>query len=122
VKIPDFLCFIWEKYKKENLLNIRPLFGHFWEYSAKIMPQICTAAFNFTRALLSYAAEESASWEHCWSQSGFRKTVLPNPNKGIPYLWNTCLLRRPGRGLMDVSCFILSVLYINRRQLFSLAF
>ncbi len=32
------------KIRKQNILNIRPLFGHFWENSAKILPQICTAA------------------------------------------------------------------------------
>jgi hypothetical protein len=42
-------------YKKQNILNIWPLFGHFWDN--------CRAAI-FTRPLLSYAAEESACWEH----------------------------------------------------------
>ncbi len=38
-------------YRKQNILNIWPLFGHFWDN--------CRAAYIFTRPLLSYAAEES---------------------------------------------------------------
>jgi hypothetical protein len=49
---------------QEKNMNIRPLFGHFWETFAKILPQIYMAAYIFTRPLLSYAAEESASWYH----------------------------------------------------------
>jgi hypothetical protein len=33
------------KYKKQNIVNIRPLFGHFWENLVKILAQICTAAY-----------------------------------------------------------------------------
>jgi hypothetical protein len=91
VKIPYFLCFLWKKYRKQNILNIRPLFGHFWEYPAKIMPQICTAAYNFTRALLS--------------QRRLKKTVLPYPNKGTPYLF-------------VVSFFLFLLCPINRRKLY----
>ncbi len=75
----------------KHFKNIRSLFGHFWEYLAKIMPQICTAAYNFTRALLS--------------QRRFRKTVLPYPNKGTPYLF-------------VVSFFLFLFCPIKRRQLF----
>jgi hypothetical protein len=39
-----FFMFHMGKIRKQNILNIRPLFGHFWENSAKILPQICTAA------------------------------------------------------------------------------
>ncbi len=45
-KSPCFLCFIWGKYRIQNILNIRPLFGHFWENLAKILPQICTAPLD----------------------------------------------------------------------------
>jgi hypothetical protein len=74
------------------------------------MPQICTAAYNFTRALLSYAAEESASWEHCWSQSRFRKTVLPYPNKGILEYF-VFLIGQVG--FWDVCSLILSVSFLS---------
>ncbi len=60
MKIPRFLCFIWKKFRKQNILNIRLLSGHLWENSAKILPQICMAADIFNRLLLSYAAEELA--------------------------------------------------------------
>jgi hypothetical protein len=53
-----------KKLKKQNILRIQTLFGHFWENSAKIRPQICPAVYIFIRPLLRYAAEESASWEH----------------------------------------------------------
>jgi hypothetical protein len=49
---------------QEKNINIRPHFGHFWETFAKILPQIYMSAYIFTRPLLSYAAEESASWYH----------------------------------------------------------
>jgi hypothetical protein len=68
VKIPGFLCFMWKNTRKQNILNIRRLFGHFWENSAKILPHICTAAYIFTY-VLSYVAEESASWEHATPKS-----------------------------------------------------
>ncbi len=64
VKIPDFLYLHMEKCRTQNTLRIRPLFGPFWENPAKIRPQICPAAYIFIRPLLSFAAEESASWEH----------------------------------------------------------
>jgi hypothetical protein len=49
---------------KLNILRIRPLFDPFWENPAKIRPKICPAAYIFIRPLLSFAAEESASWEY----------------------------------------------------------
>ncbi len=93
MKIPDFFCFIWEKCRRQNILNIRPLFGHFWEYSAKIMPQICTAVYNFTRALLS--------------QRRFRKTVLPYPNKGTPYLFVVSFFLFPFLSYQSTAAFSL---------------
>jgi hypothetical protein len=53
------------KIQKTKHFNIWPFFGHFWENSAKTLPQICTAPNIFTRPLLSYATKELASWEHC---------------------------------------------------------
>ena len=40
------------------------LFRPFQEKFGQILPQICMATHIFTRPLLCYAAEESASWEH----------------------------------------------------------
>jgi len=37
--------FCMEKRQEQNILNIRPLFGHFRENSAKILPQICRVAY-----------------------------------------------------------------------------
>jgi hypothetical protein len=37
--------FCMEKIQEQNILIIRPLFGHFRENSAKILPQICTVAY-----------------------------------------------------------------------------
>jgi hypothetical protein len=51
LKIPGFLKFHKGKCRIQNILNIWPLFGHFWENSALILPQICTAAYIFTRPL-----------------------------------------------------------------------
>jgi hypothetical protein len=54
---------------KLNILKIRPFFGPFWENPAKIRPQIFPATYILIRPLLSFAAEESASWEH-WPGAG----------------------------------------------------
>jgi hypothetical protein len=63
VKISDFFMFHMGKIqRKQNVSNIWPLFGHFWENSAT---DLYGPAYKFTRPLLSYAAEESASWEPC---------------------------------------------------------
>jgi hypothetical protein len=62
MKIPCFLCFIWKKDRKQNIFNIRPLFGHFRENSAADL--YGRLLYIFTRPLLSCAAEESVSWEH----------------------------------------------------------
>ncbi len=64
MEIPGFFMLHMGKIKDTKIFNIRPLFGHFWENSAKILLQICAAAYIFTRPLLSYVAEELASWEH----------------------------------------------------------
>jgi len=45
----------------KNLAPFRPIFG---KNPAKIWPQICPAANIFIWPLLSFAVEESASWEH----------------------------------------------------------
>jgi hypothetical protein len=59
-KIPIFLMVHMGKIQDTKHSNIWLLFGHVW----KNRPQICTAANIFTWPLLSYAAEESASWDH----------------------------------------------------------
>jgi hypothetical protein len=66
MKIPCFLCFIWKKDRKQNILNIRPLFGHFRKkFCQNSAADLYGRLLNiFTRPLLSYAAEESVSWEH----------------------------------------------------------
>jgi hypothetical protein len=64
VKIPGFQCFHLEKIKKTKHLKKPPPFGPFWENPAKIRPQICLAAYIFIQHLFSFAAEQSASWEH----------------------------------------------------------
>ncbi len=56
---------IEKKGRKTNFPEVRPLFGPFCTKSAKIRPQICPAALLFIRPLSSYAAEYSASWQHC---------------------------------------------------------
>jgi hypothetical protein len=52
---------------REN--KIKKLFfmklGPFCTKSAKIWQQLCPAALLFIRPFLSYAAEKSASWQHC---------------------------------------------------------
>ncbi len=50
--------------KGKNILRIRALFGPFWENPAKIRLQIFPATYIFIRPLLSFAAEESASWKY----------------------------------------------------------
>jgi hypothetical protein len=52
-----------DKIKETKQLRTEPFFGPFWE----IQPEICPAAYIFIRPLLSFAAAESASWEHCTS-------------------------------------------------------
>jgi hypothetical protein len=46
-------------------------FGPFWENLAKISAADLSGRIYFYSALLSFAAEESASWEYCSS--------LPSP-------------------------------------------
>jgi hypothetical protein len=50
--------------KEKIILRIRPLFGPFWVNPAKIRLQIFPATYIFIRPLLSFAAEESASWKY----------------------------------------------------------
>ncbi len=57
--------------KLGNFLEVRSLFGPFCTKSAKIRPQLCPAALFFIRPFLSYAAEQSASWEHLSAAAGF---------------------------------------------------
>jgi hypothetical protein len=52
------------KNKGKNLLRIQALFGPFWVNPAKIRPQIFPAAYIFIQPLVSFAAEESASWKY----------------------------------------------------------
>jgi hypothetical protein len=67
VKTPGFFCCIWEKWRIQNILNIRPFLAISEKIRTKFccrFVQICTTAYNFTRPLLSYAAKELASSEH----------------------------------------------------------
>jgi hypothetical protein len=45
--------------------NVWPLFGHFYNNLPKFRPQIVLAAKIFMGPLLCFAAEISASWQHC---------------------------------------------------------
>jgi hypothetical protein len=66
MKIPGFKKNLhMEKIQETKHLYIRPVFGHFWENSTKILAQICTAADICSRSLLSYAAKETAICERC---------------------------------------------------------
>ncbi len=58
--------------------------GYLWENAANILPQICTTAYIFTRPLLSYSAEESASWEHCPRSPARRPPWRPIRKMGEP--------------------------------------
>jgi hypothetical protein len=58
------MFFMFHMAKIQVTKHFKRFFGHFWENFAKILPQICTALYIFTRPLLSYAAEEVAGWEH----------------------------------------------------------
>ncbi len=63
-KFQIYLFFTRKKYRKQNIINYWPLFGHF-------RPEFCHRFVRpltfFTRPLSSYAAKESASgeWEYC---------------------------------------------------------
>ncbi len=59
--------------RKREKVKIRPLFGPFCSKSAKIRPQNCLAAPLFIWPFLTYAAEQSASWQHC----GMWRTKMP---------------------------------------------
>jgi hypothetical protein len=50
-------------YHRENCWWVRPLFGPFWKYLAKIRLWICKANY-FTRLFLGYAVDFSASLQH----------------------------------------------------------
>ncbi len=67
--------FKWKKYRKQNILNIRPPIRPFRRKFGQNSPQICTP-------LLNYAGEESASWEH-W----IRRT---SPWPPLAYGWCPC--------------------------------
>jgi hypothetical protein len=63
VKIPGFVMFLMgKKQEKKTFSKFSPFSAISGKNSAKILPQICTAAYIFTQPLLSYASEESASW------------------------------------------------------------
>jgi len=51
--------------RKTSFSEVRPFFGPFCSKSAKLWPQICPAAPLFIWHFLSYAAEQSAGWQHC---------------------------------------------------------
>jgi hypothetical protein len=52
------------KVKGTTLFQNSAPFLLFWYNPSLIRPMICPAAHFFTRTLLSYAAEHSASWQH----------------------------------------------------------
>jgi hypothetical protein len=56
-----------KKSRKTDFPEVRPLFGNFCTKSAKIRLQIFPAALLSIRPLLSYAAEYSACWQHCFA-------------------------------------------------------
>ncbi len=60
MKITGFQYFHVGKIKKTKQLRIRPFLE---ENPTEIRPQLCPAAYIFNRPFLSFAAEESVSWE-----------------------------------------------------------
>ncbi len=67
----SLICTELEKIRGEKLIFKK--FGPFRPClyrtkSAKIRPQLCPAALLFIRPFLSYAAQQSASWQH-WSEA-----------------------------------------------------
>jgi hypothetical protein len=69
---------ICNEFNQENSKATKPLFDHFWANPVSFRPRIFPAAQSFTRSLWSYAAEFSATWQHCKLHKFFTRILLPH--------------------------------------------